>query len=172
VIPGKIAHGAQAGLAAALLSLAILPACTERRKGPASVIEMSDPSTVGQLTEGFYGLEGNKWRWTAGQFSVFLQPPPGADDKGGYLQLAFFIPGDQLAKIGPMKLTASVEDLDLEGQTITQGGFLTYSRAVPAEALKSNLVRVYFSFDKSYLPGNGDARSLGAVVSKVSLRSM
>jgi len=152
-------------------AIALLPGCTSDRKGMASVIEMSDASTAGQLTGGFYGLEGGKWRWTAGQFSVVLQPPPGADDKGGLLRLSFFVPGEQLQKIGPMTLTGSVEDYDLEAQTISSGGFVTYSKPVPAAALKSNLVRVNFSFDKSYQPGNGDARTLGVVVSKVSLRS-
>jgi hypothetical protein len=136
------------------------------------VIDMSDPSTAGQLTAGFYGVEGKKWRWTTSQFSVLLEPPPGADERGGKLQLAFFVPGEQLAKTGPMTLTASVEDHELGSQIVTQGGFLTYSRAVPAAALKSNLVRVDFSFDKSYTPGNGDARTLSAVVSKISLSSM
>jgi hypothetical protein len=162
--------GMWAGLAAAALTL-WLAGCTPRRKGPASVIDMSDTSTAGQLTAGFYGVEEKKWRWTAGQFSVVLQPPPGSDEKGGYLQLAFFVPGEQLAKIGPMALSASVDDHELGAQTITQGGFLTYSREVPAAALKSNLVRVDFSFDKSYSPENGDARTLGAVVSNITLRS-
>jgi hypothetical protein len=155
---------------AAALSPA-LTGCAQRRRGPASVIDMSDTSTAGQLIAGFYGVEEKKWRWTAGQFSVVLQPPPGADERGGNLQLAFFVPGEQLAKIGPMTLTASVEDQELGAQTFTQGGFLTYSREVPAAALKSNLVRVDFSFDKSYSPGNGDARVLGAVVSKIGLAS-
>jgi hypothetical protein len=160
------------GLVLAIALMLAMPGCSRRRKGPASTIDMSDQTTAAQLTGGFYGLEGNKWRWTSGQFSVVLPAPPGADDKGGYLQLAFFIPSEQLAKTGPMTLTASVEDYDLESETITKGGFLTYSRAVPAAALKSNLIRVSFSFDRTYEPGNGDARSLGAVVSKIALKLM
>src|SRR5262245_31837039 len=61
------------GVAAVVLSLA-LTGCIGRRRGPASVIDMSDTSTAGQLIAGFYGVEGKKWRWTAGQFSVVLQP--------------------------------------------------------------------------------------------------
>lgn len=151
-----------------VLVLVAATACNSRRPTPVSAIDVSDPETAGQLAAGFYGLENDR-RWTADEFSVLLQPPPGADEHGAYLRLKFFIPDDEIQKTGPLALEAEVENETLPAQTISRGGFYTYARQVPVEALQSSLVKVVFDFDKPYLPGNGDARRLGAVVSSVAL---
>ena len=52
-----------------------------------STLKMSDPSAKHQLAKGFYQLEANAWRWTAGDFSVVLKTPPGAAQKGATLTL-------------------------------------------------------------------------------------
>ena len=158
-------------LAAALAVAVWQVACTQHRKGASSVIEVADASVTGQLAEGFYGIEDRNWRWTADRFSVMLATPPGADDRGAYLQLKFFVPDEEIQKTGPMTLRADVEEVALPPETIAKGGFVNYSREVPLAALQSNLIKVEFSFDQPYVPGNGDARRLGAVVSKVSLTS-
>lgn len=152
-----------------LAALLFLPACQRPRRDPASVVEASDASVSNQLTAGFYGIEENRYRWTAQAFSVALRPPFGADEKGARLQLQLFIPDSQIEKLGPMTLTADVDGEDLAPETISKPGAITYSRDIPASALQSNLVEVHFSFDKSARPGNGDSRELAAVVSKVGL---
>jgi len=146
-------------------------ACTQHRKVASSVVEVADLSVAGQLAEGFYGIEDRRWRWTADRFSVMLGTPPGADDRGAYLQLKFFVPDEEIQKTGPMTLRSDVEEVALPPETISKGGFQTYSREVPLAALQSNLIKVEFSFDQPYVPGNGDARRLGAVVHKVWLTS-
>jgi hypothetical protein len=132
---------------------------------------MSDISAANQLTAGFYGLEENRWRWTAQTFSVLLETPPGADEKGGRLQVQLYVPDNQLRDLGPMKLMVDVDGHGLPPGTFAQEGIATYSRDVPAAALQSNLVQVTFTFDKAARPGNGDSRILGAVVSRVALAS-
>src|SRR5580704_8766485 len=56
-----------------------------------SALKMSDPSAKAQLAKGFYPLEANAWRWTAGNFSVTLKTPPGAAQKGATLTLALTV---------------------------------------------------------------------------------
>jgi len=152
-----------------LLAVIWLASCDVRRKGPSSAVDMADPSAAAQLVEGFYGQESNRWRWTAEHFSVLLEPPPGTDETGAYLRLKFFIPDEEIQKTGSLTLSADVESVSLSPETIEKGGFFIYSRQVPAAALQSNLVKIAFTFDKAYLPGNGDARRLGAVVERISL---
>jgi hypothetical protein len=152
-------------LAIAACVLAAMPACSHRRP-PASAVRAGDPAIVRQLLSGFYGVESKNYRWTAGEFSVALRPPPG---EGGTLKLEFFIPGAQIDAIGPMTLTADVDDYELDCKTYTAGGMYTYTREVPAEALESNLVVVHFAFDKVAKPSERDARQLGAVFSSAGL---
>ena len=60
------------------------PACKRRAQHTdpttdlLSVLPMDHPRAQTQLVKGFYSREGGPWRWTAGQFSLILRPPPGA----------------------------------------------------------------------------------------------
>ena len=82
------------GLVLAIAVIAAITGVHATAKGTCQCDRYVRPrATASQLTGGFYGLEGNKWRWTSDQFSVVLQPPPGADDKGGYLQARVLYPG-------------------------------------------------------------------------------
>ena len=84
----RISTKRRPGAAAALLvaSLALAPVACKRHKrvtvlteeeGPAlaSMVATADPHAAAQLLTGFYGIEQNSWRWTAGRFSVVLRPP-------------------------------------------------------------------------------------------------
>ena len=80
------AHRVSIGAAILVLSLALAPAGCKRHKAVtaqtveeapplSSTIATADPRAAAQLVSGFYGVEQNSWRWTAGQFSVLLRPP-------------------------------------------------------------------------------------------------
>src|SRR5450759_3654784 len=96
----------------ALIPLALIPAlllapagCKRKRRqqtqagadepvmGLATVLNTADPRIAPQLVRGFHPVEGNAWRWTAGQFTVLLKPPAGAEIKGATLVFKFTIPG-------------------------------------------------------------------------------
>ena len=79
--------------AALALTLVLAPACKRHQKvtvqtieepatNLASVVATADPHAATQLLNGFYGIEQNSWRWTAGRFSVLCgrraAPPPRA----------------------------------------------------------------------------------------------
>jgi hypothetical protein len=130
---------------------------------------MADPMVAKQLLAGFYDAEANAWRWTARRFVVTFPQPANAETKGAILQLQIFIPGSQIDKLGPLTLIADVDEHELKPEIFSAGGQYTFSREVPPEALKSNLIPVIFSLDKAVAPSASDGRELGAVVSMASL---
>jgi len=167
---------------AALLiaSLAFVPlACRSHSRvivqteeeGPtlATIVHVADPRAATQLLSGFYGVEQNSWRWTAGKFSVVLRPPRTAVAKGATLQLKFSVPEVVIVKLKAMSLSASVNGTPLSPESYTQPGEFTYTRDVPANLLVGESAKVDFSLDKTMPPSGGDQRELGVVVTTVGL---
>ncbi|MGA2737430.1 MAG: hypothetical protein ABSG65_08260 [Bryobacteraceae bacterium] len=164
-----------------VLSLALAPtACKRHRRvtvrtveespALASVVATSDPSAAVQLIGGFYGVEQNAWRWTAGKFSVILRPPRTAATNGAVLQLKFAIPPGAISKMRSVSLSAYVNGTALTPETYKQAGNFTYSRDVPANLLVGDQARVDFSLDKTVPASPPDTRELGVVVSLVGFQ--
>jgi len=168
--------------AVVLMSLALGPLGCKRHKATvltteespllASVVATADPRLGTQLVSGFYGVESNAWRWTAGRFSVVLRPPSGAASKGATVQLKFAIPAVAMAKVKTLSLSAYVNGTPLAPESYTQAGQYTYSREVPPSLLTGgDVVKVDFSVDHTLPPSPADHRELGVVVSLISLQS-
>src|SRR5579862_9417314 len=85
-----------------------------------STVRVSDPKLESQLVSGFYGIEGNSWRWTAPQFSVVLHPPLGAAQKGATLDLALTVPGVVIESLKAISLGATVDGRPLAPETYTE----------------------------------------------------
>jgi hypothetical protein len=134
-----------------------------------SVVSVSDPAASAQLVRGFYGLEGNTWRWTAKQFEVALKPPAGATDNGAKLSFQLNVPGAIVEKFGPVTLNAAIDGLALAPETYSKPGNYVYSRDVPAAALKGDAVVVQFSSDKGIAPSADDQRELALVSVSIGL---
>jgi len=176
------AFSTQMPIAALLvLSLAIAPAGCKRHKrvtvrtveeGPAlaSVVATADPHAAAQLITGFYGVEQNSWRWTAGRFSVLLRPPRTAAMAGAVLQLKFALPDVAMSKMKAVSLSAYVNGTALAPESYTQAGDFVYSRDVPANLLEGDVARIDFSLDKTMPPTPADQRELGVVVSLVGFQ--
>jgi hypothetical protein len=137
----------------------------------ASVVATADPHAATQLVSGFYGVEQNSWRWTAGRFSVLLRPPRTAAAKGALLQFKFTIPEVSISKLKAVSLSAYVSGTALAPESYTQAGEFIYSRDVPANLLAGDVVRVDFSLDKTIPPGPSDRRELGVVATMVGLQA-
>jgi len=135
----------------------------------ATLVHVADPRAAAQLLSGFYGVEDNSWRWTAGKFSVVLRPPRTAAAKGATLQLKFTVPGVVIAKLKAMSLSASVNGTPLSPESYTQPGEFIYTRDVPAGVLVGESAKVDFSLDKTMPPSASDQRELGVVVTTVGL---
>ena len=137
----------------------------------ATVLVMSDPRAGHQLLHGFYALEENQWRWTAGKFSVVLRPPIGAEQKGATLRLKLTVPSVIIDKLKNTTLSARIGGTALTPVTYSQPGEYVYAREVPPAALSSASTKVEFSLDHAIPPGSVDQRELGVVVSMVGLEA-
>ncbi len=135
-----------------------------------STISLAEQPQSAQLLWGFYD-EGKPWSWTARKFSVVLERPPHASEAGTRLKLSFYLPDSQIAKLGPMTLSASVGRIRLQSRKFSKGGVYDYLVSVPVSALYSRMVSVDFKFDKAAAPSTRDARELAAVVMAVGLVS-
>jgi len=137
----------------------------------ASTVLMSNAALEPQLLNGFYGIEGNAWRWTARKFSVVLRTPAGSAQTGATLSLALTVPQVVIAKNKSVTLSAVAGDSTLAPETYTKADQFTYKRDVPPAALKRGSLRVDFSVDKAIPPSGADLRELGLIVSSVMLES-
>jgi hypothetical protein len=135
----------------------------------ASTVHMGDPKAETQLVSGFYGIEGNAWRWTQRQFSVVLRPPVGSAAKGATLHVRLTVPDPVIAKLKTVSLFAAISGSTLAPETYTQPGTYTYTRDVAARLLTGESVRVDFGLDKAMPPSGADLRELGLVVLEIGL---
>jgi hypothetical protein len=139
----------------------------EAQPRPAMIVKAADQGTASQLLKGFYEIEHDAWRWTAGKFSVRLRTPRRASTKGTTLRLNFSLPEAVIAKLQSVSLDATVNGTALGHETYKQAGAFTYSRDVPAPVLTQELAQVDFSLDKVLPATPGDKRELGIIVTSV-----
>lgn len=139
--------------------------------GLATMLQAADPRSATQLVRGFHDVESGAWRWTQKSFAVTLHPPAGASVKGATLVLKFVYPEVSLQKLGPITLTAKVGNEQLAPETVDSAGDKTYSRDVPASALKDDAVTVEFTLDKAIPPGTQDIRELGVIMNMVGFEA-
>ncbi|MCL4402849.1 MAG: hypothetical protein M1436_09345 [Acidobacteria bacterium] len=123
------------------------------------------------MIAGFYPIEQNAWRWTAGKFAVLLKTPRGAERTGAILQLKFSIPEAVLGKLKTVSIGASIAGKPLSPESYTQPGEFIYAREVPSGMLTGQSVRVDFALDKFLPPGSVDQRELGVIASSIGLEA-
>jgi hypothetical protein len=132
---------------------------------------MGDPAAAAQLIGGFYEIEGhgaNAWRWTKPDFTLALAPPPGSE-RGARLRVQLYFPETQIRKLGPITLTAFINDQPLEPETFSAGGSQDFVRDIPACLLDTSVLPIRFSFDPYAPKSSADGRDLGAVVTTAEL---
>jgi hypothetical protein len=139
--------------------------------GLATVLNTADPRVAPQLLHGFHTIEGNAWRWTAGDFAAVLKPPAGADQKGATLVFRFAIPDTSMRQLQSLTLSTSVNGTPLPPETYTSAGEHAYSRDVPPEALKKDTATVEFTLDKYLHPSGAERRDLGVVASMIGFQA-
>jgi hypothetical protein len=135
------------------------------------VLNTADPRVAAQLIRGFHTIEGNAWRWTAGEFAAVLKPPAGADQKGATLVFRFAVPETSMRELHSVTLSASVNGMPLPRETYASPGEHTYSRDVPPEALKKDTATVDFTLDKYLHPNGAERRELGVVASMIGFEA-
>ena len=125
-----------------------------------SFLSMADENAGGQLLRGFYGIEGDGWRWASSKFAVALAKPRG---KSSTLELKFSLPEIVVNQQGPVTLSVEINGSKLPSQTYGKPGQYVYSTPVPSSALKATNT-VEFSTDKAIKPSPQDRRELALVV--------
>jgi hypothetical protein len=168
-------HSLSRRSAAALAVCFVLAGCKHREKKIrveqteeesavlASVIHMGDPKVAPQLLKGFYNIESDAWRWTAGSFSVALRPPRNAAVKGATLHFRFVLPEAVLSKLKTMSLSANVNGTALSPETYTRQGEYDYAREIDPKLLQGEAVNVDFTMDKFLPAGMVETRELGLI---------
>jgi hypothetical protein len=172
-----------------ILVLAATPGCRRRKRAPVeappeaaeqpstaagapgSLVDMSDARSSSQILNGFYGIENQSWRWSAGKFSVMLRPPRNAAQRGATLVMHFATPDVVIGKLHSQTLTASIGGQALGSQAYAKSGEQTYSRDVSGDLLKGDMVKVDFVLDKTLPPSASDSRELGVVVSSIGFEA-
>jgi len=134
-----------------------------------SVLAMGDPHAATQLTQGFYNLEANAWRWTMKNFTVLLSTPVGAAQRGAILSFKLNIPESILKSLSPLTLSATVNGAALAPETYSTPGNYTYTRPVAANALSADVSTLVFALDKALPPGAKDARELAIIAISAGL---
>jgi hypothetical protein len=129
-----------------------------------STVHMADPKAAPQLLRGFYPVEGNAWRWSAGKFAVALRPPA---QSGAKLVVKFVIPDSSMARNKTMTLSGSVGGAVLAPETYTKAGEHTFVREVPSTALAGDKVIAEFALDKFLPAGAIEQRELGVVINSI-----
>lgn len=153
-----------------LVILAVSQSCG-RQQTPwqQSSISVADPSISRQLLYGFYEADGNSWRWTGPSFGVALRVPPGIAGKTAQLHVQLYFPPAQIKHLGFTTLSAETGNYKYNQVTYEEGGPHDFVASVPAAALCSNVLPIYFFLDKFEKGSRKDARDLGVVVTSISL---
>jgi hypothetical protein len=137
--------------------------------GLLSSVHMGDPRAAAQLLTGFHALEQGTWRWTARNFSVALQTPPGGQEM--QLEFGFTIPATVIERLQAITLSARVNGADVGSETYEQPGEHVFTKTVPASTLQGGeAVKVEFELDKALPAGDADRRELGVVAVSVALK--
>jgi hypothetical protein len=154
-----------------LLSFFLLTALGLFADDRSNMIRVADPRVATRLVKGFYSTDNAYWRWTAREFSIILNPPKGAAQRGAVLVLRYAIVEGVLANLKTMDLSIAVDGVTLPRQHCDKPGQFTLRLDVPPEALRFDPVRVDFTLDKALPPTGREVRELGIIVSEVGLES-
>lgn len=134
-----------------------------------SLVSAGDPAHSVQFVQGFYDIEQGSWRWSRGKFSITLQAPGGAAQKGATLELKFVLPGAVLTKTGPIAMSASLDGNALPPEKFDKEGPQIFRRDIPAALFRGPSVNIEFSLDKFLAAGTVEERELGVIVQTAAL---
>ena len=108
-------------------------------------VQVAGPHAGSQLISGWYNVERNSWRWTAGKFAVLLRPPIGSPAKGAILTFTLYPAGSCDLLLHSAPLSASIQGTKLAPETYQKAGRALYTRDVARKpALRHHRAEVDF----------------------------
>lgn len=132
-----------------------------------SSLHMADPAAAAQLVSGFHGVEQSAWRWTAGKFSVVLDPPQRSTP--AQLKFRFAISPVVLERLKSVTLTASTDEGSIGSETYTAAGEYLFSKPLPVQAPGGKPIAIHFELDRAVAAGELEIRELGVIAISVGL---
>jgi len=132
---------------------------------------MNNIDATRQLAAGIYGVENNRWRWTAGDFSIVLATPRTAPVRGADLVLTFYIPEAIVSRIGPVTLTADLNQMKVGMTTYKTAGAQHFSALIPQDLLTQSPAAIDFHLDRCVRAGVLESRELGFIIESISLEA-
>ena len=129
-----------------------------------TIVPVARTANISRLVAGFHTRDNDQWRWTMREFSIILNRPRGAAERGATLVLEFAVPEANLAILKSVSLSATVGGFTLPVQTFNQPGPSAYRQHVPAAAFAHGALRVDFTLDQAVQAGPGNDREFGVVV--------
>ena len=111
-----------------------------------------------KLSEGWYELEEDNWRWTAQRFAVELDHAVGRA-----LQFRFFLHEALLREHPVLTLSATFNGVRLPEQPFHTPGPQLYTQAIPEHGQLTGPVRIEFALSHA-MPAAEDQRELGVQV--------
>ncbi len=121
----------------------------------------------GRLLRGLHDSVG-AWRWTERVFSVSLDPP--ATERPVFLELDLAMADTLMPRFfESATLAARVNGVSVGSTTYTKPGRYTFSKPVPARALKGKRETVEFELDKSAKPDGPAGREVALIAVSVAL---
>jgi cephalosporin hydroxylase len=132
-------------------------------RGQITKIDVAEPAFQSRIG-GFYpGSEG--WRWTAQKFWVMLDSP--SRNQTVWCELDFSIPVELLSKTHTVTLTGTANGKPIGKASYSRTGRYNVTWEVPADALKTQPVRIEVSLDKT--AQREDGKPLGIIVVTAAL---
>jgi hypothetical protein len=129
----------------------------------------ADPRVVDRL-EGFYAVEGGRWRWAKPSFAVMLDSPLRGTATSARLSLDLYVPDSLMAKVGPVTLSGHIGTHSLAPETFRKTGTCAYTRDLPAGWLQPGRNRFEFAVDKSMRDPAG--RDLSVVMAAAQIEAI
>lgn len=152
----------------------LLASCHRQSVRRVDSFSVTDPAISKQLVAGFYASE-NGYRWAGPTFTVALAPPSSSNPSTPHaaeLTISLYFPSNEIEQLGPVTITATGSEYQFGKATYDKAGLHDFTVEIPEQALAcTNVLPVTFSLDKYMHPSNGDARQLGVVVNRISLRN-
>src|SRR5262249_45420513 len=149
----------------------VRPTVLEEEPKIAAVIAIADPKTEVQVLSGFHPREPNGWRWTEGKFTVTLQAPAGAAEKGARQGVGVCFTEAVIERVKTVTISPKVNDVAIAPETYNKAGDYTYHQDVPAAALVNGTANVEFMLDHYLKAGEVEGRELGLIATVIGLEA-
>jgi tRNA (mo5U34)-methyltransferase len=118
-----------------------------------------------RLISGWHEVENKGSRWTEREFSAGIPAEMSARRR---MRLNLYLPEVALQRLGPIKLSATIDGQELRPAEFATPGAHAFERTLPKAPVPQERI-LRFALDKALAPGVLDSRELGLIVASLEL---